>query len=147
MENKEGYCSHFATLATLMFRAYGIPARYVEGYYVYPDWKELDEYEGRNRIELEVTDENAHAWTEIYIEGYGWMPVEVTPDYTSLKYQYIREDDTEEPDSEKESETTENATVPQKMKPLKSLYRRKQQKRALMAAVITRVLTEKQYSL
>ena len=27
----------------------------------------------------EVTDEHAHAWTEIFIENYGWTPIEVTP--------------------------------------------------------------------
>lgn len=27
----------------------------------------------------EVTDVSAHAWTEIFLEDYGWTPVEVTP--------------------------------------------------------------------
>ncbi|MDF2511712.1 MAG: hypothetical protein K0S04_1578 [Herbinix sp.] len=31
-ENKKGYCAHFASAATLMLRAMGVPARYVEGY-------------------------------------------------------------------------------------------------------------------
>ena len=26
-----------------------------------------------------VTDENAHAWPEIYLDNYGWTPIEVTP--------------------------------------------------------------------
>ncbi len=33
-ENKKGYCAHFASAATLMLRAMGVPARYVEGYAV-----------------------------------------------------------------------------------------------------------------
>lgn len=33
-EQKEGYCAHFASAATLLLRSYGIPARYVEGYAV-----------------------------------------------------------------------------------------------------------------
>ena len=33
-ENKRGYCAHYASAATMIFRAMGIPARYVEGYAV-----------------------------------------------------------------------------------------------------------------
>lgn len=66
---KEGICQHFASSATLMFRALGIPARYVTGYYVSVaagNWSD-------------VTDRDAHAWTEIYVNGFGWKRVEVTP--------------------------------------------------------------------
>ena len=31
-EQQEGYCVHFATVATLMYRAMGIPARYAVSY-------------------------------------------------------------------------------------------------------------------
>ena len=34
--SKKGYDVQFATAATLMFRYYGIPARYVEGYLITP---------------------------------------------------------------------------------------------------------------
>ena len=33
-EQREGFDVHYATAASLMFRYYGIPARYVEGYIV-----------------------------------------------------------------------------------------------------------------
>ena len=33
-ENKKGYCSHFASAATVILRAMGVPARYAEGYVV-----------------------------------------------------------------------------------------------------------------
>ena len=29
--------------------------------------------------EVSVPDSAAHAWVEIYLDGYGWYPVEVTP--------------------------------------------------------------------
>ena len=29
-----------------------------------------------------VLDSDAHAWVEIYLDGYGWYPVEMTPGYT-----------------------------------------------------------------
>lgn len=79
-ENQRGYCMHFATAATLMFRAFGVPARYVEGYVVTPeDFKMVSE----SKYQAMVKDYRAHAWTEIYLDGFGWVPVEVTPGYSS----------------------------------------------------------------
>lgn len=71
-----GYCEHFALTATLMYRMYGIPARYANGYLVSPAAFELQE-DGTYRAV--VTDEDAHAWTEIFLPDYGWSPIEVTP--------------------------------------------------------------------
>lgn len=78
-ERKEGYCVHFATTAVLMFRMYGIPARYAAGYIAPASEFTINadgEYEGH------IKDEKAHAWAEIYVDGEGWMPVEATPGYT-----------------------------------------------------------------
>ena len=75
-ERKAGYCQHFALCATLMYRLYGIPARYATGYRADPS----DFSENRNgTFNAVLTDADAHAWVEIFIEGYGWTPVEVTP--------------------------------------------------------------------
>ncbi|MFG6325431.1 MAG: DUF58 domain-containing protein [Lachnospiraceae bacterium] len=95
MDDKRGYCSHFATIATEMFRIYGIPARYVEGYYVKPQPVELIEYYKNKLISVEVKDDSAHAWTEIYIDGLGFIPVEATPGYTGIRYEYQEETSTE----------------------------------------------------
>ncbi|MBE5942600.1 MAG: transglutaminase domain-containing protein [Lachnospiraceae bacterium] len=94
-KNRKGYCAHFATTATLMFRQLGIPARYVEGYAFGLEAalaseentleKYFDYYDGYAPIgestvlDVEVTDAMAHAWVEIYIDGFGWKVVEVTP--------------------------------------------------------------------
>lgn len=75
--NKKGYCVHYATTATLLFRYMGIPARYAEGFSFHAS--ELDHGKG------DVLDYSAHAWVEIYDERYGWMPVEVTPGYSSTE--------------------------------------------------------------
>lgn len=75
-DNLEGYCVHFASAATLMYRLYGIPARYVSGYAVDPS--DFERQEDGTWV-AGVTDESAHAWTEIFLEDYGWVPVEVTP--------------------------------------------------------------------
>ena len=81
-ERKEGFCEHFAAAATLMYRLYGIPARYVTGYKVEPsDFKEqkFSDILGTLVTQAVVTDEAAHAWVEIFLEDYGWTPIEVTP--------------------------------------------------------------------
>ena len=75
--NGKGYCVHYASAAALMYRMYGIPARYVSGYLIEPSAFEYQEYYGA--YVANVTDEAAHAWVEIYLEDYGWTPVEVTP--------------------------------------------------------------------
>ena len=66
-EEKGGVCRHFAAAATMMFRAFGIPARYAIGFAVPVTAGEWTEWKG-----------DGHAWTEIYLEGYGWVSLEVT---------------------------------------------------------------------
>lgn len=75
-DNHEGYCVHFASAATLMYRLCGYPARYASGYALRPS--DFVRQEDGTWV-AEVTDESAHAWTEIYMKDYGWTPVEVTP--------------------------------------------------------------------
>lgn len=74
-ENKKGYCTYYATAAVMLLRSMGIPARYVEGMYVSKD--ELAAV--KKGKELEVPDEDAHAWVEVFDEKYGFVTVEVTP--------------------------------------------------------------------
>ena len=76
----EGNSAYFATVATLAFRSQGIPARYVEGY------RASDEqiaHAHRSGSALNLTAADAHAWTEVYLDGQGWTPIEVTPGYYS----------------------------------------------------------------
>lgn len=74
----EGNSAYFATAATLAFRSRGIPARYVEGYRAADDQLAAAVDAG---VPLELTAADAHAWTEVYLDGQGWTPVEVTPGY------------------------------------------------------------------
>lgn len=69
-ESKEGICTHFASAATVAYRAMGIPARYTTGFLV----NATDTQFGNS-----YTGANAHAWVEVYVNGVGWVPVEVTP--------------------------------------------------------------------
>lgn len=74
---KKGYSVHFASAATMMFRYYGIPARYVEGYLITPE--DRDSMTADTPYPLDET--HAHAWVEYYQDGVGWLPFETTPSY------------------------------------------------------------------
>ncbi len=79
-DNGKGYCVHFASAAALMYRMYGIPARYVTGFSVNPDsFIEVATSDTQSEYRAEVLDYSAHAWVEIFIKDYGWVPVDVTP--------------------------------------------------------------------
>lgn len=104
-ESKKGYCVYFASAATLIYRYLGIPARYCGGYVLqqnefdvpektltfeeskFSHWLNSYKFSELNYPYglggYEIDDSMAHAWVEIYIDGFGWYPVEVTPgDYT-----------------------------------------------------------------
>ena len=66
---REGYCTYFASAMTVLCRMAGLPARYVEGYLAEPG----------PTGEALVTGLNAHAWTEVYFRGFGWLTFDATP--------------------------------------------------------------------
>lgn len=91
-DSETGYCVHFATSATVLLQAAGIPARYVTGYAV-------DVTAGEVAV---VRAKDAHAWTEYWLPGYGWMVLEATP-----PRQESQEVETTSP-----QQTQEDATLP-----------------------------------
>ena len=64
---REGVCVHYATAATLLYRALGIPARYTTGFML--------ELEAGTWTEIKSP---GHAWVEVYVDSLGWVQVEVT---------------------------------------------------------------------
>ena len=71
-ERRDAHCEYFATAATLMLRARGIPARVSTGYLVYEMNESLDFYM--------ATGDKAHAWVEAYDkELKRWAVLEPTP--------------------------------------------------------------------
>ena len=72
-EQQSGYCTSYATAMTVLLRTLDIPARYVEGY-VLPEKAEDEEF-------YRVTNRYAHAWTEVFLEGFGWLSFEPTPGF------------------------------------------------------------------
>lgn len=69
LEEKRGYCTSFASAMTVLARSVGLPARYIEGYAANPD------ADGVAR----VTQQDGHAWSEIYFPGFGWLAFDATP--------------------------------------------------------------------
>jgi len=69
LDQRRGYCVHFATTFAVMARSLGMPARVAVGYASRsggPGWNS-------------VSGVNLHAWPEIYYEGVGWVAYEPTP--------------------------------------------------------------------
>lgn len=79
LKTKTGYDCYFATLATLILRDAGIPARYAEGYYLSED--DISVYEELTDVEFELYDSAAHAWVEVYVDGIGFVPIDVVPGF------------------------------------------------------------------
>jgi hypothetical protein len=69
---KEGYCQHFAGAMALMLRMLGIPARVAAGF-------TSGSYDDDNGPRWTVTDHDAHAWVEVWFDGWGWLPFDPTP--------------------------------------------------------------------
>lgn len=73
---KSGSSMLFASAAVLALREHGIPARYVEGYYISEE--RFLEKSGQDTV---LTGKDQHAWIEVYFDGMGFLPVDVTPGF------------------------------------------------------------------
>ncbi|KAF1008626.1 MAG: Protein-glutamine gamma-glutamyltransferase [Luteibacter sp.] len=69
-QTKQGYCEHFASSFTFLMRAAGIPARVVTGYQG-GYWNDRAHY-------LLVRRSDAHAWSEVWLDGRGWVRIDPT---------------------------------------------------------------------
>lgn len=74
LTEQQGYCTSFASAMAIMARIAGLPSRYIEGYAAVPDGDGV----------ARVTQKNAHAWTEIYFSGFGWLSFDATPGYGNV---------------------------------------------------------------
>jgi len=86
---REGFCEHYASAFTFLMRSAGIPARVVLGY----QGGEFNKYNGT----LIVRQYDAHAWTEVWLEGDGWVRVDPTaaiaPDRIEFGSQFTLQED------------------------------------------------------
>ena len=112
-DSDTGYCVHFATAATVLLRAAGIPARYVEGHMV----------STRENKTVAVLGEDAHAWTEYWVPGAGWQLLEATPGYGSsvpiptepeetVPITTLPDEDETEPQASTRPDTPDNPDIP-----------------------------------
>lgn len=69
-ETRAGFCEHFAAAFTVLMRAAGVPTRIVTGY----QGGELNPVDGT----LVIRQSDAHAWTEVWLSGQGWLRVDPT---------------------------------------------------------------------
>jgi transglutaminase-like putative cysteine protease len=69
---KNAHCEYFASSATMLLRYLNVPTRYVTGYFAH-------EPEGTSGTALIIRGRDAHAWSEAWVEGTGWVTVEATP--------------------------------------------------------------------
>ncbi|MCR2763886.1 DUF3488 and transglutaminase-like domain-containing protein [Microbacterium sp. zg.B48] len=74
LEQREGYCIHFASAFALMARTLGMPTRIVVGYL--PGSATSDAVQRETLYT--VSSAQLHAWPEVLFEGIGWVPFEPT---------------------------------------------------------------------
>jgi hypothetical protein len=71
VHERRGHCEFFATAGALLCRTLNIPARVAYG------WTGGRYYEAQNLFLFRARE--AHAWTEIYLKGVGWIVFDPTP--------------------------------------------------------------------
>jgi len=71
LRRRAGHCEYFSTAMAILLRTQGIPAREVNGF-LGGEWSEFGDY-------LAVTQNQAHAWVEVWFPGFGWVPFDPTP--------------------------------------------------------------------
>ena len=69
-DSKRGFCENYAGSFALLMRTAGIPSRIVTGYQG-GEFNQVGKY-------LIVRQSDAHAWTEVWLEGKGWVRVDPT---------------------------------------------------------------------
>ncbi|MGY2085021.1 transglutaminase family protein [Blastococcus sp. SYSU DS0539] len=67
---KRGYCEQYAGAMAVLVRQAGMPARVAMGY------TPGDVQRDGARL---ITSDDAHAWVEVFFQGYGWVPFDPTP--------------------------------------------------------------------
>jgi len=67
---QRGYCDYSATAMVVMLRSVGVAARYASGY-------AMGSFD-HNQGQWVVTEDNAHAWPEVYFPGFEWIEFEPT---------------------------------------------------------------------
>lgn len=104
---KRGYCTSYASTAALMLRYMGIPTRYATGYFVSKSEIEAGRYNTEmKKYIVDVKDTDAHAWTEVFLDPFGFVPIDVTPGY----YYSSKEEESTSAQTQTTTQLTETTT-------------------------------------
>jgi len=79
-DTRQGFCEHYASAFAFMMRSAGIPSRIVLGY----QGGEINPIGGP----VIVRQSDAHAWTEVWLERYGWYRVDPTSAVAPERIEY-----------------------------------------------------------
>lgn len=71
LNERKGYCAHFAGTTLFMLRAAGIPARLAIGYLV-------EDRSTKNPGWYWVYEKQSHAWVQVFFPEYGWLDFDTT---------------------------------------------------------------------
>lgn len=86
-ETRRGFCEHYAASFTLLMRVAGIPSRVVTGYQG-GEYNPLGDH-------LVVRQSDAHAWSEVWLEGTGWVRIDptaaVAPERIERSFEFDRD--------------------------------------------------------
>ncbi|MDE6035195.1 MAG: transglutaminase-like domain-containing protein [Ruminococcus sp.] len=115
LENHRGYCIHYATAGVMLARMAGIPARYATGYIVVSDDFTDENRNADGTYTIELKDNRSHAWSEVYLDGYGWLPFEFTTGYSdnNLPEEEFTTTSSTESETQPETSTTEESSTEQ----------------------------------
>lgn len=70
-DNHKGYCAYYAGATLFLLRALGLPTRVATGFLTV-------DRSSKNKGWYWFYDDQAHAWTEVYFPGYGWIDFDTT---------------------------------------------------------------------
>jgi len=74
LQNRQGYCTYYATAMVVMARMLSIPARIVNGF-------TQGSLQNKSSNTWVVNGTDAHSWVQVYFPGYGWINFDPTPGY------------------------------------------------------------------
>ncbi|MGO1769574.1 MAG: transglutaminaseTgpA domain-containing protein, partial [Microbacterium sp.] len=95
LEDRSGFCVHYASTFAVMARELGAPARVAVGYASRTDGEGATAVRGRE----------LHAWPEIYVDDVGWVAFEPTPGGAGA-----RSESQEGPDAPPDDESTDDGS-------------------------------------
>lgn len=75
-DERQGFCTFFASAMVMMARMLGIPARVASGY--------TNGTYDRDAGQWVVRGTDAHTWAQLYFAGYGWINFEPSPGFNAF---------------------------------------------------------------